>query len=202
MLECCQMPKGKAILVSFEGPDGVGKSTQVKRVKEALEWSGKKVAVAKLPAYETFTGRLIRRMLNDGRALRLPNLFQTIQWLDKLVFQFFVLPKLTRDNDFLLLDRWHASMWAYGLAGGANERLTNFYVNSIREPHAVLIFCGTCKRSGAEDSYESDRSLQKSVALHYVLWSFTHSTNSFALNANASADVVTREALSAIYSIC
>lgn len=196
------MSKGKAILVSFEGPDGVGKSTQVRRVREALERSGKKVTVAKLPAYEKFTGRLIRRMLNDGRALSRPNLFQTVQWIDKLIFQFFVLPKLTKSNDFVLLDRWHASMWAYGLAGGANETLTNFYVNSIREPHAVLILCGKCKRSESEDSYEADRSLQKNVALHYILWSCTRSSNTFTLDANASADAVTREALTAIYSIC
>lgn len=188
-------------IIAFEGLDGVGKSTQVKLVKQALERSGRKVAVAKLPAYETFTGRLIRRMLNDGRALKLPNLFQTVQWIDKLVFQFFVLPKLTRDNDFVLLDRWHASMWAYGLSGGANEWLTNFYVNSIREPHAILVFTGKNKRGKAEDSYEADRSLQKSVALHYILWACTHTSNTFTIDANASKEAVTQDALNTIYWI-
>ncbi len=196
------MSKSKAIIVSLEGIDGCGKSTQAASIKEALERSGRKVAVAKLPAYEMFTGRLIRRMLNNGLAVKLPNMFQMIQWLDKLIFQFFVLPKLTRDNDFVLLDRWHASMWAYGLAGGANEWLTNFVVNSIREPHAVLVFTGKCKRIGAEDSYEADRSLQKRVALHYVLWVCTRADNAFAIDANAPIDAVTREALTAIYSIC
>ena len=195
------MSDRKAIMVSFEGPDGVGKSTQVKRVKEELEASGKKVAVAKLPAYETVTGRLIRRMLNNGVAVRWPNLFQTVQWTDKVIFQLTRLKKLLVENDYVLLDRWHASMWAYGLAGGANEKLTDMFVNSIREPHAVLVFYGTCKREGVEDSYEADRALQKSVALHYVLWSCTRSENTFTINANASKEAVTREALAAIYSI-
>lgn len=191
----------KAIIVSFEGPDGVGKSTQVKRVKESLEASGKKVAVAKLPAYETFTGKLIRRMLNDGRAVKHPNLFQAVQWVDKLIFQWTVLPKMSRKNDYILLDRWHASMWAYGLAGGADESLTNYFVNSIREPHAVLVFHGACKRSSAEDSYEVDKSFQKNVALHYILWVCTHPNNTFTIDANAPMAAVTREALTAIYSI-
>lgn len=195
------MSKGKAIVVSFEGPDGVGKSTQVKSVKEALETSGKSVAIAKLPAYDTFTGKLIRWMLNNGLALRLANTFQTIQWLDKIIFQAFRLRALLREYDFVLLDRWHASMWAYGLAGGANERLTDLFVNSIYEPNAVLVFYGNCKRQTSEDFYEADTSLQKSVRLHYVLWCCARNSNSFPINANATKDAVTREALAAIYSI-
>lgn len=196
------MPLKQAILVSFEGPDGVGKSTQVARTKEALEASGKRVAVAKLPAYRTLTGRLIRRMLNNGQALSLPNAFQVVQWIDKAVFQLFTLPRLLRQNDYVLLDRWHASMWAYGLAGGANEWLTNSLVSSVREPHAVLVFHGNCKREGNEDSYEADASLQKSVALHYVLWVCTHGDNSFTIDANGTVEDVTKDVLNTIYSIC
>ena len=195
------MSNGKAIVVSFEGPDGVGKSTQVKSVKESLEAAGKKVAVAKLPAYDTLTGKFIRRMLNNGLALKLANVFQTVQWLDKILFQVFRLRALLKRYDYVLLDRWHASMWAYGLAGGANERLTDFYVNSIYEPNVVLVFYGNCKRQMTEDSYEADTSLQKSAALHYMLWCCTRNNNSFPINANATKDAVTREALAAIYSI-
>jgi thymidylate kinase len=192
----------RAILISLEGADGLGKSTQAGHIKKALEATSKKVAIAKLPAYETFTGKIISRMLKNGTAVRHPNIFQTFQWLDKQIFQITKLKKLVRENDFVLLDRWHASMWAYGLAGGANEKLTNYYVDSIREPHAILVFYGSCKRSGADDSYEANQHYQKSVALHYVLWSCIRSNNSFPINADQPIQIITQEALAAIYSIC
>lgn len=195
------MPKEKAVIVSFEGIDGVGKSTQIDRVFEELGRAGHLVAKAKLPAYDTFTGRIIRRMLKNGAAVKYPNLFQTVQWVDKHVFQWTKLKKLLRENDFVLLDRWHASMWAYGLAGGANEKLTNYYVDSIREPHAVLVFSGTCKRDSAEDSYETDAWFQSAVKLHYVLWTCIRPSNSYVINADASEQAVTQEVLNVIYSI-
>lgn len=193
--------KKQAVLVSFEGPDGVGKSTQIAQAKAALRATNRNVAVAKLPAYETFTGRLIKRMLKSGSALDLPNLFQLVQWLDKVIFQLFVLPTLLKENDYVLLDRWHASMWAYGLAGGANEWFTNVLVNSVREPDLVLVFTGTCKRDDEEDAYEADTSLQKSVRLHYVLWACTRMDNVRIIAADDSRENVTKDVLDAIYSI-
>lgn len=191
----------QAILISAEGNDGVGKSTHVALLAQALTKVGNKVAIAKLPAYNTVTGALIKRMLIDGRAVRWPNLFQVIQCLDKLIFQWFVLPSLLKKHDYVLLDRWHASMWAYGLAGGASEWLTNTCVGFMREPHAVLVFHGTCKRSGAQDAYEKDTSFQKSVALHYVLWAVTHEDNSIAITSDAPVADVHRDVVTAVYSI-
>jgi len=188
-------------IISFEGNDGVGKSTHVGLLAHALVAEGNKVTIAKLPAYNTTTGAFIKRMLIDGRAVRWPNLFQVVQCIDKLVFQWFILPAMLRKHDYVLLDRWHASMWAYGLAGGANERLTNACVALMHEPHAVLVFHGTCKRSGAQDVYEKDKKFQKSVALHYVLWVITHENNSIAVTSDAPISIVHQDVLTAIYSI-
>jgi thymidylate kinase len=196
------MAKNKqAKLVSFEGPDGVGKSTHVKLLALELAHAGNKVAISKLPAYNTATGGLIKRMLQDGRAVRWPNLFQLVQFVDKLVFQWFVLPKMLREFDYVLLDRWHASMWAYGLAGGANEWLTNTCVNLMRQPDAVLVFHGTCKRENAQDAYEKDKAFQKSVALHYVLWTITNNKNAHAILADRPSSEVRVDVANAVYSI-
>ncbi len=189
------------ILISFEGPDGVGKSTHVAMLDDELTEAGYSVAIVKLPAYNTTVGALIKRMLIDGRAVRWPNVFQVLQFLDKLIFQWFVLPHLMKTNDFVLLDRWHASMWAYGLAGGANEWLTNVLVSLMVEPHAVLVFHGTCKRAEAQDVYEKDTSFQKSVGLHYVLWTVTHGDNSIAIATDAPKEKVHLDVLAAVYSI-
>jgi dTMP kinase len=164
------MTKRTAKIVTFEGPDGVGKTTQVARLARALRDEGNKVETIKLPRYDRLTGKLILRMLKSGSAVRYPNVFQVVQWLDKLLFQVFYMSKLLRDNDYVLFDRWHVSMWAYGLAGGANEPLTNVLVGSLKSPDLVLVFHGKSKRAEKQDAYESDAAYQKNVALHYVLW--------------------------------
>lgn len=195
------MASKSAILVSFEGPDGVGKTTNIKRLARELAFDGHSVVVVKLPAYNTTPGGIIKWMLKNGLAVSWPNLFQIVQCLDKLIFQWFVLPKLLKRYDYVLLDRWHASMWAYGLAGGASERLTNVCVNLMCEPHMVLVFHGTCKRQEAQDVYEKDKNFQKSVSLHYVLWTITHSENSRAIKADQPPAAVADEVLDAVYSI-
>ncbi len=190
----------RAKIVTFEGPDGVGKTTQVGKLAQALESEGKRVTRVKLPRYERLTGKLILRMLKSGSAVRYPNVFQIVQWIDKLIFQVFFLPKLLRENDYLLFDRWHVSMWAYGLAGGANETLTNALVGSLRDPDLVLVFAGRSKREEKQDAYESDPAYQKKVALHYVLWTCTHEGVA-TVNADESIDHVSRSILGRVHAL-
>lgn len=189
-----------AKLVSIEGADGLGKTTQIALVADALRAVGKRVAVAKMPRYERPTGRLIRRMLRDGRAMTWPNAFQVAQWLDKILFQLLVLPALLRSNDYVLLDRWHVSMRAYGLASGASETLTETLVDLVRSPDMTLVFQGRSKRASAHDAYETSSSLQKSVTLSYVLWVCAHD-EAVAIDADLDRERVTADCLDAILSL-
>lgn len=194
------MAKRTAKIISFEGPDGVGKTTQVRRLAEALRNEGKRVATVKLPRYDRPTGKLILRMLKSGSAVRYPNIFQLVQWFDKLLFQTFYMAKLLRENDFVLFDRWHVSMWAYGLAGGANERLTDALVDTLRAPELVFVFHGKSKRNEKQDAYESDDSYQKRVALHYVLWTCSNESAT-VVNADEPMEQVSQAILSCVHSL-
>lgn len=194
------MAKRTAKIVTFEGPDGVGKTTQVARLARALRDEGNKVETIKLPRYDRFTGKLILRMLKSGSAVRYPNVFQVVQWLDKLLFQVFYMAKLLRENDYVLFDRWHVSMWAYGLAGGANEPLTNALVGTLKSPDLVLVFHGKSKRAEKQDAYESDAAYQKNVVLHYVLWTCSHESAS-VVNADEPMEQVSQAILSRVHSL-
>lgn len=165
-----QSLKSRAKCISFEGNDGLGKTTQVNILAQTLRKKGKRVTVVKLPRYDFFTGKLIYRMLKSGAALNYPNIFQIIQWFDKIIFQLFYMNKLLFENDYLLFDRWHASMWAYGLAGGANEGLTNNLISTLKVPDLVFLFRGKSKRTNKQDAYEANNLYQNKVALFYVLW--------------------------------
>jgi thymidylate kinase len=190
----------RAKIISCEGADGLGKTTQVRILAENLRAEGHRVAIIKLPRYDHLTGKLILRMLKSGSAVKYPNIFQVVQWLDKILFQVFYLGKLLRENDYVLFDRWHVSMWAYGLAGGANEPLTNRLVSSLRSPDLVLVFHGKSKRAEKQDAYESDASYQKSVAIHYVLWTCTHASTAI-VNADEPKEQVSQEILRHVHSL-
>lgn len=179
-----------AKIISFEGQDGLGKSTQVARVAKYLTDAGNAVKVVKLPQYSKLTGKIILRMLRSGLAARFPNAFQVIQWLDKYLFQLFTLSALLRNNDYVLFDRWHASMWAYGLASGASERLTNVLVSTLRDTDKTCVFYGTCKRQEANDAYESNKDMQRSVALHYILWTYLHN-NVVTIDSDQPEQIIT-----------
>lgn len=160
--------------IAICGNDGLGKSTQANLIVQKLQKLNKRVTIVKLPRYDYFTGKIILKMLKSGSALTWPNVFQVIQWLDKIIFQLFFLPKLLKENDYIIFDRWHVSMWAYGLAGGASEKLTNIFVNSLIKPDQTFIFCGKSKRDIKQDSYESNVKYQKRVGMHYILWACAH----------------------------
>jgi thymidylate kinase len=177
-------------ILSIEGPDGLGKSTQASAIIEILRNNGKRATIVKLPRYDYLTGKIILKMLKSGSALTWPNVFQVVQWLDKVIFQLFFLPKLLKENDYLIFDRWHISMWAYGLAGGASERLTNIFVNSLVKPNQTFIFCGKSKRDIKQDSYESNVKYQKRVGMHYVLWACAHD-DAIVVDADQTKEQIT-----------
>lgn len=181
----------RGLLVSFEGPDRVGKSTQVDLAVARSRAAGQRAAKVKFPRYDKPVGKLIRRMLDDGSAVSYPNLFQVLQWIDKAAFQAFEMGRLLRDNDIVILDRWHASMAVYGRVSGASERLTSFLVATLREPTAVLVMRAPPKaRDGVKDAYEADSELQAAVARRYVLWSHAHGDVAHDVDAEGTIEEV------------
>jgi thymidylate kinase len=156
-------------LVVFEGPDKVGKETQSKRLAAALVELGVK-AIRVEPTKESHPrGRkLIYSMLESGAAKRHPNTFQFVQFLNRIYFQVFKLPKLLEENEIVILDRWALSGWVYGSAEGINESLNKWMFNRAKRADVVLVLSGTSyKRKQADDSYERDTDLQSKVRILY-----------------------------------
>jgi thymidylate kinase len=156
-------------LIVFEGPDKVGKETQSKLMERALHKSG--VSVIRVePTKESHPrGRkLIYGMLESGAAKRWPNTFQFVQFLNRMYFQVFKLPKLLREFDIIILDRWALSGWVYGAAEGINGPLNQWMYNRARQADIVVVLGGTSyKRNRTDDSYERDASLQSKVRTLY-----------------------------------
>src|SRR5919204_4815426 len=105
------------IFVSFEGIDGAGKSTQVRRLKRFLEKRGREVLVAREPG-GTELGEGIRHLLLNGG--------EVVPWAEACLFaaaraqlvEHVLRPALARGCD-VIVDRYVDSSLAYqGVARG------------------------------------------------------------------------------------
>ena len=96
-------------LIAFEGGDSVGKATQSIELASHLSRQGKKVIRFEFPLYNRClwgtksTYNLIRHMLSTGTAMRWPNVFQFLQFFNKLTLQLFWLKKLQKKYDYIFI---------------------------------------------------------------------------------------------------
>src|SRR5271157_549367 len=154
----------KAKMFVLEGCDGCSKSTQTILLVKHLKNRGFRVAHVKAPWNDHATYNMIYWMLRNGYARLLPNVFQIIQFLNKLLFQVFVLPTLLCDNDYIIFDRWKLSMWTYGIADNANVHMTEFFLRHIKDPDFTVVLDGQSYIfPGVGDSYEKDVKYQNVV---------------------------------------
>ena len=130
--------------ITFEGPEGSGKSTQVKRLVEKLEAQGIKVLCTREPG-GTVTGEAIRNILQHDavdeplgeQAELLLFAASRAQLMDRVV-----LPVLER-GEWVICDRFIDSTLAYqGFARGMDidtlDRINDFAING-RKPDLTLL---------------------------------------------------------------
>lgn len=113
---------GEGMFISFEGGDGVGKSTQVKKLAEWLRNQGHHVVVTREPGGSE-GGELIRDILVNGTVNRWSPLTELLLMFaartDHLEKK--ILPALARD-EIVITDRFVDSSMAYqGIAGAVGE---------------------------------------------------------------------------------
>lgn len=158
-------------LISIEGGDSTGKATQAVFLEARLQSMGISAINFEIPAHGPITRPLIYFMLYVNLAGKFPRVFHTLQFLNKFLFQFFVLRLVSLFYDCVILDRWHGSYWVYGIESGLDRTSTLMKMSSLlKEPD--LIFCLSGPRHVVErrDEYERNDDMQSRVARSYVEW--------------------------------
>lgn len=110
------MPKGK--FITFEGPEGCGKSTQIKLLSEALNREGRLVVTTREPG-GTDVGEEIRKILMDPEHIELTDLTEVFLYeaaRAQLVNEV-IIPALDSGHT-VLCDRFSESTLAYQGYGG------------------------------------------------------------------------------------
>lgn len=169
------------MLITFEGGEGAGKSTQICLLRDSLEAQGYQVLMTRepggCPSAEALRDLFIEHQGQNWDALSQAMLMFTAR---SLHVHEVILPALSK-NTIVLCDRFTDSTRVYqGLAGGlAAEKLEAIKQASIGklEPDLTLVFDldahrGLARargRAGGEDSFESkDLSFHQSLREGYL----------------------------------
>jgi dTMP kinase len=120
--------------VTFEGLDGTGKSTQMRRLAAALRAAGHKVIETREPG-GTATGEKIRKVLLDSSTADLsPSAEMALMFASRAQHTAEVIEPALASGSIVLCDRFTDSTEAYQ---GSGRRLGS---DAVRELHRVL--CG------------------------------------------------------------
>ena len=161
-------------IIVIEGPDRCGKATQTRLLRATMASFGISSTVVEVPIQSAVTYKIIYWMLQNGLAKKFPKLFQVFQFLNRKVFQLFVLPQLKKEYDVIIFDRWSLSTIVYGGAAGVSEEFTVKLSKKLLEPDHTFILLGKSFPHHAEDVYERDEELQAEVRARYYDWAVSH----------------------------
>ena len=145
-------------LFSFEGIDGVGKTTQVGLVKNWLEQLGYPVRVVREPG-GTELGERIREIILYGQTIAEPNAEFLLFAAARAELVGRVIRPVLQAGGVVLADRYTDSSEVYqGFGRGADFSLiaqVNAAITAEAIPQGTLWLDGTSRREGASDNLES-----------------------------------------------
>ncbi|MEM7034970.1 MAG: dTMP kinase [Chloroflexota bacterium] len=132
------------IFITFEGPDGSGKSTQIERLAHHLQQQGKKVCCTREPG-GTDIGEKIRELLHDVKHIEMAPLAEILLYSASRaqLVQELVQPKLA--NGYVVIcDRYADSTYAYqghgrGLDLATLKLITKFATNALQPDLTIFL---------------------------------------------------------------
>jgi len=180
-------------IIVIEGPDRVGKATQSKLLLQRLCAAGYTAKIVEVPIHSNFAYHIIYWMLRNGLAKRFPKIFQWFQYFNRQMFQWRELPKLERQYDYIIMDRWSLSTTIYGEATGIPKDFTLKLSQRLKRPFYTFVLLGKSHKHMVEDVYEADSNLQARVRELYSKWANTHRLECSVIDCNKERDAISFE---------
>lgn len=162
-------------MISIEGPDGVGKSTQVELLKSNLESKGYKVYSEHFPRYDTSLGKLIKDMLIGEKEMISFDSFQMLYIADQIDFKNKIIKLKEEKYDYLILDRYDLSTIVYYCSKNSFksiETIFSWQKHIIKPDLTIVMISSTDINSKSNfkelDLLERDIELMKNVKHGYL----------------------------------
>lgn len=195
------------MLITFEGGEGVGKSTQINRIAAALRESGRNVVTTREPG-GTQGGLEIRRLLTD---ITMPDWNPMVEYMLLLAdrkhhLETLILPAIS-EGKWVLCDRFQDSSWVYqGWVKGLDFNTIDTIYELVTGgfwPHITFVFDASvdttlarvASRGQARDRFESQgRAFHERVRLGYRELAKRYTKRRFVyVDAEASAEQVSQQ---------
>ena len=196
----------RGVLISFEGPDGCGKSTQVKLLERVLRRKGHPVLVTREPG-GTKIGKMLRSLVLDRKNANISQRAELFLYVaDRAQHVYEVVAPALQQGKIVLVDRYMDSTWVYqGVGRGFPLKLIeacNQFAVGVLVPDLTLVFdvpahVGLARAGRAKGG--PDRMESQSLAFHRRVCSgFRKLRTRFGhrvvlLNANASIKKIHQE---------
>ncbi|MEX2425259.1 MAG: dTMP kinase [Thermomicrobiaceae bacterium] len=133
-----------SLFVTFEGPDGAGKSTQVRLVADLLRKSGTHVVLTREPGGTPLGERIRSVLLDPGECAIVPRAEALLMSAARSQHVSEVIQPALEDGAIVLCDRFVDSTLAYqgagrGLSVPALTKLQEFAVESLKPDLTILL---------------------------------------------------------------
>jgi dTMP kinase len=197
------------LFITFEGIEGCGKTTQIRRLKRSLEKGG-------IPCLATFepggteVGRKIRKILLDSRNITLMPLAELLLYAaDRAQHVQEVIKPALRKGLWVLCDRFSDATAVYqgfvrgqdeGLVKFLNERVTQGLVPDLTFlldcPVEVGLARATSRNNRGQDRFEREKvAFHRKVREGYLELSRKHGKRFAVIDAAAGRDAVEKQIL-------
>lgn len=128
-------------IITFTGPDGVGKSTICNFVNDWINNTGNKSVVLKFPHFtDTIEAILYYRNLDCSPTLRAEFIQEAFQ-KDRIRAQH-EMAHYVSNSVIILCDRYDVDTWFYGLAAGVSRQMLKSILGTsiLRSTHVIRMF--------------------------------------------------------------
>lgn len=176
--------------IVIEGCDKIGKTTQVNLLLTKLD-----AVKLKLPNEESHSGKILRQIL-DGDLKYEANSFQALMVIDKMLAGDHI-KKLSKENEYVIFDRWCQSGDIYGYLEGVDETFMR-NMNELLEPNTVVIVLHGKPYAQDNDIY-GDKDFQVKVNERYI--ELAKKNNWILINGNQTIEEVHNAIIDAIDDI-
>ena len=161
----------RGILVGIEGVDAVGKRTQSSLLTAWLRSKGVATSTISFPDYGTVIGREIKNYLVGNRTYspEVGHMLYAINRQEKKAD----LERLLSSSDVVIVNRYSASNYAYGMAKGLKLDWLMNLEEGLPKADLVLVLDAppsalTTRRGPNKDRYERNMDLQEKVRRVYL----------------------------------